>query len=119
MRAEPLAVLLVDDDDDLREALMEFLQRNDMHVEQASNGRDALASLRAARPAVVLLDMMMPGMSGADVRDAMKGDPALADIPIVVMSAQPERALPDLPFMRKPLATDALIRVLREAAGST
>ena len=81
------AVLIVEDDEDIRADLTAILQVKGYSVDQAANGREALARLRdAAMPCVVLLDLMMPVMNGWELRAAMKTDPRLAELPVIVMS---------------------------------
>ena len=83
----PLSVLVVDDDEDIREVLSEILRARGYAVQTAAEGREALALLRAgAPPALILLDMRMPGMSGWEFRHEQRRDPQLAGIPIVVLS---------------------------------
>ena len=84
------AVLIVDDDHDVREALREVLQDHGYDVLEAGNGHDALELLRGEShpPCVILLDIMMPVMDGWQFREAQRSDPALANIPVVVLSAQ-------------------------------
>ncbi len=85
-------ILVVDDDDDIREAMMSVLE-DEYAVRGASNGRDALQQLsRLEHPCLVLLDLMMPMMSGAEVAAHMQQDPALASIPIVIVSAWTKEA---------------------------
>lgn len=85
----PGYILVVDDDAAIREALTLVLEDEGYTVRSAANGRDALQLLRAgeAPPQVILLDLMMPVMSGWDFRAEQQRDPALAAIPVVVLSA--------------------------------
>jgi CheY-like chemotaxis protein len=82
-------VLVVDDDDGCRDLLDDFLGVLGYRVEVARDGREALDRLHAAerRPRLILLDLMMPGMSGLEFRREQARDPNLADIPVVLMSA--------------------------------
>src|SRR5574340_1100683 len=82
-------VLLVEDDAAIRDALRELLEAEGFVVQGAANGREALARLRAGghRPRLILLDLMMPVMDGWEFRQAQRGDPALARIPVVVLTA--------------------------------
>lgn len=84
--SEP-AILVIDDDIDIREAIAEIVARNGYRVLEAADGNEALALLRGgARPVGIILDLMMPGMNGYAFRAAQLADPALADIPVIVMS---------------------------------
>src|SRR6476646_3849700 len=82
-------LLVVDDDPIIRESLADLLHDEGYVVMTAVNGKDALARLRASdSPAcVILLDLVMPLMSGPEFYEEMRKDTALADIPVVVISA--------------------------------
>jgi CheY-like chemotaxis protein len=81
-------VLVVDDDPDLRAAISDLLEDEGYAVTSAADGREALAVLRAGlRPAVILLDLSMPVMSGSDFREYQLKDPGLREIPVVVFTA--------------------------------
>ncbi len=83
-------VLVVDDERDLREGIAECLELEGYLVEQAKDGVEALELAAASRPAVILLDLMMPVMSGWQVIDALRTSPGLHTIPIIVISAAHE-----------------------------
>ena len=81
-------VMIVEDDFEIREILRELLEEAGYQVMWAANGMEALARLRIGRaPRVILLDLMMPVMDGLQFRTAQRRDPALAAIPVVVISA--------------------------------
>jgi CheY-like chemotaxis protein len=81
-------ILLVDDDDELRESIAEGLEQAGFIVIRATDGNDALGHLRhASLPSLVLLDLLMPGMNGWQLCEAMHADPVLSEIPIVALSA--------------------------------
>jgi signal transduction histidine kinase/CheY-like chemotaxis protein len=81
-------VLVIDDDPGTREVLRRALAREGWTVAVAVDGYKGLAFLRRSRPAVVLLDLMMPGMDGFEVLDAMRRNEAWRDIPVVVITAK-------------------------------
>jgi len=86
--AGPNLVLVVDDDFDIREALSDVLASEGYSVLTAADGGEALERLRGGvRPAVMLLDLMMPRVSGVEVIDALRKDESLSKIPVVVCSA--------------------------------
>ena len=81
-------ILIVDDDQEFREALVNIVRSEGFAVETATNGMQALDKLRwGLRPCVVLLDMQMAGMTGWDFRAEQRRDPTLAAIPVVAMTA--------------------------------
>jgi signal transduction histidine kinase/DNA-binding response OmpR family regulator len=80
------SILVVDDDPSIREFLRQDLEAEGYAVREARDGAEALAALRAARPDLVLLDIMMPGLNGFDVAAVIRNDPALFDLPIFVVS---------------------------------
>ena len=79
-------VLLVEDDRYLRRACMASLQRRGFDVLVADNGLDGLAMAKAERPALVLLDMLMPKMTGLEMLRAMRADAATRDVPVLILS---------------------------------
>jgi CheY-like chemotaxis protein len=106
---------VVDDDGAIREALAAVLEDEGYAVQGAANGREALQILRAgAQPQLILLDLMMPVMSGWDFRAAQQQDPALSVIPVVVLSADRDVgahavALGAQAYLNKPVDIDALL----------
>src|SRR4030081_2307893 len=85
----PRPVLVVDDDPDIRETLRFVLEDAGYPVYTAENGKEALAILASAErlPGLILLDLMMPVMSGAEMLKAPKAVPALAQIPVTIFTA--------------------------------
>lgn len=79
-------ILVVDDDTGNRELLGDLLRRSGHEVALAAGGAEALQALAASSFDLVLLDLIMPGMTGFDVLDAMRRDPRIADVPVVVVS---------------------------------
>lgn len=81
--------LIVDDIASVREALTRLLQSHGYEVVTAANGADALLLLSGVCVDVILLDERMPVMSGREFRERQRGDPRLAQIPVVLISANP------------------------------
>jgi CheY-like chemotaxis protein len=80
-------VLIVEDNVDTRDSLAFLLRHEGYQVSTAANGQEALDRLRAGpRPGVILLDLLMPTMDGWEVSNRLGQDPALASIPVVVVS---------------------------------
>jgi CheY-like chemotaxis protein len=109
------SILVVEDDGDIRSALCSILSDEGYEVSSASDGSEALSHLRSGgRPALILLDLMMPVMDGADFRCAQLQDPTLAQIPVVVLTADGRfhdmaRALGATAAFAKPFELDALL----------
>lgn len=85
---DDLPVLVVDDDTMTREMLRRILSKRGWSVTEAASGSDALSVLRRMQPTVILLDLMMPGVDGFEVLDAMGREAAWRDIPVVVVTAK-------------------------------
>ena len=114
MDARP-AVLVVDDDPDIRLALAEFLIDEGFRVRCAANGREALQAL-AGDPGdcLILLDLMMPIVNGWQFLDARARDPALARVPVIVITAQPATSGPLAgPVLPTPLELRRLLDAIR------
>lgn len=111
-------VLVVDDDDAIRETLRDLLQEEGYNVLVASNGREALDTLEHAteNPAVVLLDLMMPVMTGWEVLEELSRSEPLARIPVVIVSAMcaPGAAA----FLPKPVRMSNLLEVVARYCAS-
>lgn len=119
------SVLLVDDDDDIREVLETLIERWGYRVTTAGSGRQALDTLRSQSevPGLVLLDLTMPDMSGWAVRDEMLADPRLADVPVVVLSGMAdaevcEEAERTAGVLLKPVRAEKLRAVLDAHLGA-
>jgi CheY-like chemotaxis protein len=117
-------ILLVEDDFDVRQALAETLRDEGYSVHCAADGQEALEILRRERehPALILLDLMMPRMSGADFRAVQRVDPELGKIPVVVLSAdgrmeEKARNLGAAGALHKPIDLDELLATIRSVVG--
>ncbi len=86
--ARATRILLVDDDADARERLRGWLDGGQWAVQEAANGREALAHVQADKPDVILLDLMMPEMDGFAVVAALQKEPRWSDIPVIVVTAR-------------------------------
>jgi CheY-like chemotaxis protein len=113
MSGQKRTILVVEDHVDSREALCEVLRGDGYAVTPVADGAAALAYLRAQpRPALVLLDLKMPGMDGWQVIETLSRDPELADVRVVVLSGASKGALPPsgaVAVVRKPIDVDDLL----------
>ncbi len=80
-------VLIVDDDPDTQKILTKLLGFMKWQTQVASGGEEALARIAERPPALIMLDIMMPGMNGVETMSALKRNPATRDIPVVIISA--------------------------------
>ncbi len=116
-------LLVVEDDDDVREALGVLLEIEGHEVACARNGRDALGQLQAGlRPSLIILDLAMPVMGGVEFRRCQRADPALAHIPVIVLSCTDDileqaQRLGALACLRKPLSLNRLAQLVAAHAG--
>jgi CheY-like chemotaxis protein len=117
----PHQVLVIDDDEDIRESLIDFLEDHGYQVFGAAHGHDALQKLGQPdlRPCVIILDLMMPVMDGKGFRQEQLRHPELSSIPVIIMSAYKDFAhaamqLQVTDCLPKPLNLNTLLRVMRE-----
>lgn len=83
-------ILVVDDEPDIVALVAHHLIKAGYRVVTATNGPDAIRSAREERPALIVLDLMLPGLSGFDVLEALRGDPATRDIAVLMLTARRE-----------------------------
>ena len=120
----PIAVLVVDDDEDVRVLLRIILEGCGYRVACASDGVEALQRLRDhSPPSLVVLDLMMPRLSGAELLDIMRADPDLRGIPVLILSgrvAAGETAIAHgaSGLLLKPVELDQLIEAVRRHTSS-
>lgn len=113
-------VLVVDDDEEVREALIGVLVDEGFGVEAACDGRQALSALaRPPLPDVILLDWVMPSMNGVELRGALLADPGLALVPVVFLTSDSRLSSRATELrahiLSKPVKVDLLVAALRQA----
>ena len=115
-------VLLVDDNAHLTKMLGFLFMANGFQAETAQNGLDALEILKRITPAAIILDLMMPVMDGFEFLKQIKKDPALRDLPVIVLSAHPSAgnekkvlSLGAYDYILKPFKSAELIKKTMEA----
>jgi DNA-binding response OmpR family regulator len=86
------SILVVEDDPDIAELIAHFLEKAGHEVKRLTSGTQVMAQLRAAPADLVILDLMLPGMDGLLVCQAMRGDSATAAIPIIMLTARGDEA---------------------------
>ncbi len=108
-------ILVVEDDDDIRDSIKELLEEEGYSIETAANGQQALAKIRGkGAPQLILLDLMMPVMDGWQFQNQLRQDPDCAQIPVIVISASKfsrQRVEADA-FIPKPLDAGVLLETI-------
>jgi serine/threonine-protein kinase len=119
-----MEILIVEDDEDIREGLATVLNARGCRTVVAADGREALELMRTKgwRPSLILLDLMMPVMDGRGFLESQVGDPCLDGIPVVLVTAQQADEARRFPSVRgvvpKPLEMPALLDLIQEVAGA-
>jgi len=117
--AKAVRVLVVDDDPSIRRMIMAALRRDGYSFSEAANGKEALEVMKVERPDIVILDLMMPMVSGWDVLRERSTDPDLLSIPVIVVSANRSAELASAmdkgicAFLPKPFDITALSSLVR------
>ena len=118
-----IQVLVVDDDVAIREMLLSLMEDEGYAAVGVGDGQEALDYLRGADalPQAILLDLMMPRLDGWAFYAAQQADPALAAIPVIVLSARPDGAqqvarLGQVQFLSKPIDLTRLVELLEQVA---
>lgn len=110
-------ILVIDDDDAIRESLREVLGDAGYEVAVARDGREALAMM-TPRPALLLVDLMMPELDGWELIGELQRTAPLADIPICVLTAIPSHAPPKVgAVLQKPIDLDTLLATVARLIG--
>jgi len=114
MSVEKSCVLVVDDDADIRETLREAVEMVGCTALLATDGRDALRVLSQHRPCLVILDLLMPIMTGQELLEEMRLQPHLAELPVLVSTSAPRRAPAGVPVLPKPIDLRAFWAWIRQ-----
>lgn len=117
-------VLLIEDEANIAEAVSFILSRDGLRVSHAAEGQTALAMLRQDPPDMVILDHMLPGMSGLEILAALRADPATRDLPVMMLTARGrDRAMAEEAgadrFMTKPFSNAEILAEVRAMLGRT
>ncbi len=115
------SILVVEDDDDIRSAIVDLLETEGYSTESAVNGKDALEKLSIIpKPCLVLLDMMMPIMNGREFLDTVMKDSHLAPIPVLIVSAVADKTNTEgsVGFLKKPIDIEVVLKVVGQYCNS-
>lgn len=111
------SILIVEDDEDIRTAMIDVLESEGYKTESAVNGKDALEKLaKMGKPCLVLLDMMMPIMNGREFLDQVMKDARLAPIPVMIVSAVADKTNTNgaVGFLKKPIDIDLVLNIVAQ-----
>ena len=113
-------VLIVEDEEDLRELMRDALQLRGYSVVTAEEGTDALRKIDdIGPPCVILLDLLMPGMNGWEFFDKVRERPELSSVPVIIHSSAAARAPAGATrVLQKPLAFERLVSIVAEYCGN-
>jgi CheY-like chemotaxis protein len=116
-------ILIVEDHPTMREAMRLVLEGEGFEIEEAPDGDQALAAVRAEHPDLVLLDMSIPGTPGPEVLASVKGDPETADVRVIVVTATGEEGRSAAiaggadHYFTKPFSPIALLQAVEQVLG--
>jgi len=114
-------VLVIEDADDVRESFVATLEDAGFQVVAARDGVEGLLVALASRPAVILLDLMMPVMDGFEFRREQQRTPEIAEVPVIIVTAHGAASaaatMGVFSYLQKPLGVDALVNAVRRTLG--
>mgnify|MGYP003110779493 CR=1 FL=1 len=114
-------VVLVEDETNIAEAIRFLLGRDGWRVETLANGGNAAEVIRAAKPDLVMLDVMLPGKTGFEIMAELRSDDSLADMPVLMLTARGQARDREMAlqagvsrFMTKPFSNEEMLTAVRE-----
>lgn len=117
-------VLIIEDEPNIAESLSFILQRADFDIDTALDGTEALRRLRRQTYSVLILDIMLPGISGFDVLRSVRSDKALEGLPVIVLTAKGQaadrkaaEAIGATAFITKPFSNAEVVERVRQLTG--
>lgn len=114
-------ILVIDDDPTVHDLMHRFLSKEGYHIESATTAQEGLERAKLLRPSAITLDVMMPKRDGWSVLSALKSDPQLADIPVIMLTMVDEKnlgyAMGVSDYLLKPIDRDRLLAVLKKHCG--
>ena len=118
-------VLLAEDDANIAESITFLLERAGFEVAVEGDGRKALEAVMAAPPAVLVLDVMLPGLDGYEILRAVRADPRGTSLPVLMLTAKGQREDREMAlkcgadlFITKPFSNAAIVSAVRTLAGA-
>lgn len=111
-------ILIVDDDDGMTETCSMLLEAHGFNVSVAANGAEALSTMRGNAPSLVISDCAMPGMSGVELSETLKADPATSSVPVLLISGSLRcdvaKGTSYQSFLKKPFLAENLLVEVRK-----
>ena len=109
-----MTLLIVDDDEDIRDSLADFFRDAGYRVAVAANGAEAWELLSETEPpAAIVLDLFMPVMDGSALYGRLRQDPRLAEVPVIFATSDPSGAPKGAPTMTKPIDLERLMQAIK------
>ncbi len=119
-------VLLIEDEANIAEAIRFILARQGCEVTVQADGLEGLAAVRAVQPDLVILDLMLPGMGGMEILQALRADPATHSLPVMMLTAKGQGRDREAAtragvsaFMTKPFANADMVAAVRALLGAS
>lgn len=116
----PKQIFVIEDDLDIRESIVEVLRADGFEADSAGSSQEAIAKLKEVnpKPYLILLDLRLPGQDGFQFRETQKQTPEIADIPVVILSADAQlqekmQRMGAIDLLRKPVDIDELLETVR------
>ncbi|NDJ85513.1 MAG: response regulator [Chloroflexi bacterium] len=115
-----IRILIIEDDEELRQIYRQALEREAYEIYEAADGTIAVDALESIQPHLIVLDMMMPNMRGPDVLEAIRQNPTLTDVRLVVITAYPQFRESALSyevdqFLTKPVRPSEIVQAIKLA----
>jgi two-component system, sensor histidine kinase and response regulator len=115
-----MKILIVDDDEDIRDSLADFFSDAGFEVRLAANGAEAWDALnRDTPPCAMILDLIMPVLDGNGLYERVRNDERLRDLPIIIATSDPTRAPAGVTTMTKPMDLDRLLVMVKTNCSRT
>ncbi len=114
MFATSACVLVIDDEQDIRETLREVIEMEGCSAVLAASAQEGMKILETQRPCLIILDLMMPGMTGAEMLTVLRDDAQLATLPVLMSTSAPSHAPAGVALLPKPIDLDALFGWIRK-----
>ncbi len=115
--AAPACVLVIDDEEDIRETLRDVIEMEGCSALLAASAQEGIKILETQKPCLIILDLMMPGMNGAEMLTLLRHDERLSNLPVLMSTSAPSRAPAGVALLPKPIDLDALCNWIHTNCG--